>query len=336
MIAVNDNNEKILDLFPAQENVLNSPKQDNNNFENHGLLESFYTALDGAILGYYPVTTMLSLGSSLSIGTNQFLSTPWSSVGKTMTAKFLRVFTEKVVSGDCRNEETLNPFQQNIFCINEGTYEAVAFRTGVAFVAGAASSFAFKGMPLFALYDGLNVALYDATNELKKVENIQKDETLSTIVDFLDSHSAFLFEGLDVFLKVKSDVARVSADLAKKQGELAVLSNSFKESSRSTTVKTMKDSYNKLQDKFNTFKVATDQTQKLTKELTAIQATKYHGFIGGALVDQFTGAIYSALKANIIDPIADIYDSQIIDLLSTKQDVSSLSGESIASNNDEL
>jgi hypothetical protein len=309
MTTANVNNE-VLTITPIDKEMdrneffskINASKasDSSNEIKNLSIWEATSQAFDAAVVGYYPFTLMLELGATLGTGTNQLFSTPWSSVGKTMTAKFVRVLSEKVVSGDCSNIESLNYFQQNAFCINEGTYEAVAFRASVAFVAGAASSMAFKGVPLFAVYDGLNAALYDTVSELKKVDDIQKNETLKTIVDFLDQYGAFLFEGLDVFLKIKSEAAKLSADLIKKQVEITNA-----QSALDAAMQTFKDNGAILDQKTaqSVLDVAKEQVSHLTAKLTETEAAKFHGFIGGYLADHHTGRIKSAfdqVKSGII------------------------------------
>jgi hypothetical protein len=136
----------------------------------------------------------------LYFGTTSLLSRASSG-----TSKFLRLTTERIVIGNCEDEDSLNYVQKNFMCINEASTEAVAFRTVSALILGFTSTLVFSGNPLFAIFDGLNAALYDATEELKKVAERTENQELSMVIEHINAHKGLLFEGLTGYLKLKEN-----------------------------------------------------------------------------------------------------------------------------------
>ncbi len=131
-------------------------------------------------------------------------TTSYASRARAVTSKFLRITSEKIVIGNCSDTESLNYVQQNFICINQGSYEAMVFRASNAFLYGITSTLIFTSNPLFAVFDGINAALYDATDELKKVAKQTQNQELQVFAEIIITNKGFLFEGLNGYLKVSN------------------------------------------------------------------------------------------------------------------------------------
>jgi hypothetical protein len=200
---------------------------------------NFGKALDSAVFGNIPVfvATEVSEGIMSYIDTyalegqegQMFLygMTPANTAGgmaKVITVKCLRLMTADFMTPDSTLPCDRN-LGQRLLNIKEGTYKAVAFRAVTAFAIGFTVSFAYRqggmglvpGGALFAVFDGVNAALYDATNELTKLKNVRtpkynRDGKLVKIIvknnanirekaSLVSGWSTTLFEGFDGLLK---------------------------------------------------------------------------------------------------------------------------------------